>query len=312
MGYVTNSQLNTLISKIDSTFAKRKEAVTSIEIQELTADGSTIPQDGQYIVVTYVSGTKEYVHLEGGVLTSDITSTVNVGAIEQNMVVPKGMTLQQFAEKLLVQALPPAVSLSATLSDGLNAKEVREKGVPIDATIEATVSKKSNDIQTVVWENGIVATETNVIADTKVYTKSKTGIAETTKFVVKATDIKGKVGTGTLTLTFVDPIRILSLNEDITTDSITETDILAGEKLLKTKGKNKITMTLVQEKLGIAYPSEYGALTKISDVANNLNILTGFSSKTIDIITESGTVEYLVYVAVTPSVITDKEIEYEW
>ena len=77
MAYITETQVNqkitALIQKIDNNFAKKKDAVTKIELLDLVAPlPSGVTDEGKYIVVTYVDhvdGTnehKEYIKLEVG------------------------------------------------------------------------------------------------------------------------------------------------------------------------------------------------------------------------------------------------------
>ena len=75
--YLTEQQINaklvTLVQKVDTNFAKKKDAITKIELLDLVAPlPSGVTDEGKYIVVTYVdhvNGTnehKEYIKLEVG------------------------------------------------------------------------------------------------------------------------------------------------------------------------------------------------------------------------------------------------------
>ena len=75
--YLTEQQINaklvSLAQRVDSTFAKKKDAITKIELLDLVAPlPSGVTDEGKYIVVTYVDhvdGTnehKEYIKLEVG------------------------------------------------------------------------------------------------------------------------------------------------------------------------------------------------------------------------------------------------------
>ena len=247
------------------------------------------------------------------VTTADIVSNVTCGAIKPNSRVKSGSSLQSCMEQLLVEALAPSVSISAVISDGQTATTVREKGVPVNATsINATVTKKTSDIKSVVWSGGIVHTESSPSTSTKTYTQSKTGIEETTTFTVTATDIDGRVGKNSLTLTFVDAMRKLIIDGNKTIDVVTEDDILACDKLLKTKATFTESYTVDGLKIGLAYPSSYGNLTQIVDVANNSNIISGFKTTTMNITTESGVVEYNIYLGGSNSVVDNCQIKYVW
>ena len=247
------------------------------------------------------------------VTTADIVSNVTCGAIKPNSRVKSGSSLQSCMEQLLVEAVAPSVSISAVISDGQTATTVREKGVPVNATsINATVTKKTSDIKSVVWSGGIVHTESSPSTSTKTYTQSKTGIEETTTFTVTATDMDGRVGKNSLTLTFVDAMRKLIIDGNKTIDVVTEDDILACDKLLKTKATFTESYTVDGLKIGLAYPSSYGNLTQIVDVANNSNIISGFKTTTMNITTESGVVEYNIYLGGSNSVVDNCQIKYVW
>lgn len=247
------------------------------------------------------------------VTTADIVSNVTCGAIKPNSRVKSGSTLQSCMEQLLVEAVAPSVSISAVISDGQTATTVREKGISVNATsINATVTKKTSDIKSVVWSGGIVHTESSPTTSTKTYTQSKTGIKETTTFTVTATDVDGRVGKNSLTLTFVDAMRKLIIDGNKTIDVVTEDDILACDKLLKTKATFTESYTVDGLKIGLAYPSSYGNLTQIVDVANNSNIISGFKTTTMNITTESGIVEYNIYLGGSNSVVDDCQIKYVW
>ena len=245
--------------------------------------------------------------------TADIVSNVTCGAIKPNSRVKSGSSLQSCMEQLLVEAVAPSVSISAVISDGQTATTVREKGVPVNATsINATVTKKTSDIKSVVWSGGIVHTESSPSTSTKTYTQSKTGIEETTTFTVTATDIDGRVGKNSLTLTFVDAMRKLTIDGNKTIDVVTEDDILACDKLLKTKATFTESYTVDGLKIGLAYPSSYGNLTQIVDVEDNSNIISGFKTTTMNITTESGVVEYNIYLGCSNSVVDNCQIKYVW
>ena len=75
--YLTEQQINaklvTLVQKVDTNFAKKKDTVTKIELLDLVAPlPSGVTDEGKYIAVTYVDhvdGTnehKEYIKLEVG------------------------------------------------------------------------------------------------------------------------------------------------------------------------------------------------------------------------------------------------------
>lgn len=245
-------------------------------------------------------------------VTSEIKSSVDCGAINTGKVIPVGTTLQSALEMLLVKEESPSVVLTLSVSDGQSYTTVREKGTPVDVTINALVTKKSYDINNVEWVKGVVATEI-ASADTNTYTRTLNNIEDTTTITCKATDINGLVGSATKTMKFVNPVYNPIITGDVEIDTITEADILNGSKLLYEKGEFTSVINANAQKVVWSFPAEYGELKSIKDVKNNLELLSGYNKTTIDVTMIDGTVvPYYVYVPVLESTITDFTFKLTW
>lgn len=77
-----------------------------------------------------------------------------------------------------------------------------------------------------------------------------------------------------------------------TTNTLTETEIIALTKKLETKGNKTVNYTTNQSYMVFAYPKSYGAISSVID-QNGFNVTDSFTQSTITV----GTVEYYVYIS---------------
>lgn len=75
-----------------------------------------------------------------------------------------------------------------------------------------------------------------------------------------------------------------------TTNTLTETEIIALTKKVETKGNKTVNYTTSQSYMVFAYPKSYGAISSVVD-KNGFNVTDSFTQSTITV----GTVEYYVY-----------------
>lgn len=248
----------------------------------------------------------------GATLEKDIPSGVSMGMVNVGTKLTKGTTFTEVIEKLLTVENPPKVTLTASsISDAQSVSAIREKGVGIDVSYKAIITKGTHNVVSVNWTGGIVASETTT---TGTFTRSITGMKDTTTVTVTAKDTVNKSVSAKVTFTFVNPIYVGKVSKDITIDTITEDDIFAGDKLLRTKGTNNFNITTSLERIFIAYPSSYGALAKIVETSTNQNIIDVYKSKDISTINPStGIAEtYTVYLANVENVVDDMNFTYSW
>lgn len=251
---------------------------------------------------------------EGGdaKLTKDITANVSAGAIGVNTKLAKDLDFTSFVEKLLCKDESPAVNVVVTCSDSKSYDVVRERGVGIDVTAKATVTKKSYDIKSGSWTTPSTIVET-VSTTGGTYTRSFTNISDTATFTFKAVDTKNLTGSNAKKITFVDPMYCSLVNLNIDTANITADDVTNGTKLLKVKGTFDYVVTANAEKVVWAIPKSYGNLASIKDTKNGLELITGYETVEINITTVDGTsVPYIVYVPVLESTITDFNYRLSW
>ena len=299
-----------------------------LELKNLLTDDKYNWVTQHYDKLTYntTTGNLEYDGVPiGASITEDIKATVACGAVKVGDVIPTGMSLTEFAKKLLLQELAPKVTITST---DPYANTYYERGIAINPTLTIKVEKVNPtdaDIKNITLTStptdstfDMVDNTPNVSSNTitKVVTMS-----DTTSFTVKGTNVIDKVGSKTATFTFVDPIYYGSLPQTLDVTTVTETDVLGGIKELllvdTTNGNltNKMskTMTVSMEKIYIAYPKSYGALKSIKDVANGFELLTGFEQCEIDVTTVDGTVvTYYCYMGVVRSNVTDFATNFVW
>ena len=289
--YLTEQQINaklvTLVQKVDTNFAKKKDAITNIELLDLVAPlPSGVTDEGKYIVVTYVDhveGTnehKEYIKLEVG-------SEGGTG---------EGLTTEQ-AQQLITayeHSQTPHVSaddIPTNISDLTNDSGfITSSDLP---TVPTKVSDLENDrgYLTSIPEEYITETELNAKGYltshqdiSGLQTKTDDNLATTSKEVVGAiNEVKSSV----------DGITVPTKTSDLTNDSgfitlipseyITETE-------LETKGylTEHQSLTDYAKKTDIPDVSSFitsddlpTVPTKVSELTNDSNFITSIPEEYI-------------------------------
>lgn len=241
------------------------------------------------------------------VTTTDVTATVECGAIKVGDKVKAATNLQGVVEQLLIKEEAPAVVLTVTMSDGNTYDTIREKGVSVTATCKATVTKKSYNVKTVQWTSGIIATESSVLESGGTYTRTL-NMTNTTTVTCKATDVNNLVGSASKPFTFVNPIYVSYIDETIDNMTITEDLITGGTKILKKKATFSQPIVSANKKVCFAYDSSYGNLTSIKDTKNGFENIDSFIKSSLNITTADGTVvTYYVYLMDAPVTIYESD-----
>ena len=126
------------------------------------------------------------------------------------------------------------------------------------------------------------------LADETVRTATyNTDISSNKTFTLTANDGKNNVSKS-ISYTFVSPY----FTGVSTTNTLTETDIIALTKKVETKGNKTINYTTSQSHMIFAYPKSYGAIKSVID-QNGFNVTDSFTQNTV---TVNG-VNYYVYVS---------------
>ena len=124
------------------------------------------------------------------------------------------------------------------------------------------------------------------LADETVRTATyNTDISSNKTFTLSANDGKNNVSKS-ISYTFVSPYY----TGVSTTNTLTETDVIALTKKVEAKGNKTINYTTSQSYMVFAYPSSYGAIKSVID-QNGFNVTDSFVRNTVTV----NSVEYYVY-----------------
>ena len=204
-----------------------------------------------------------------------------------------GMTTHEILAKLLFPYIAPVVNVSCSPNGGMY-----EKGdIQTVSNVAVSVVKKSEEIAKIEILDGntIIATQEDesIINGGTFNYPIDVKINSDKKLAIKITDSLGKtVLCATNQFSFVYPYYIGVCNEDA---EINEELILGLNKKIEAKGNKTINYTTNNQKMIIAYPVEYGTISKIYD-ANNFDITSSFKCNTISVTGLDGVAQnYYVY-----------------
>jgi hypothetical protein len=203
------------------------------------------------------------------------------------------MTTHEILAKLLFPYIAPVVNVSCSPNGGMY-----EKGdIQTVSNVAVSVVKKSEEIAKIEILDGntIIATQEDesIINGGTFNYPIDVKINSDKKLTIKITDSLGKtVLCATNQFSFVYPYYIGVCNEDA---EINEELILGLNKKIEAKGNKTINYTTNNQKMIIAYPVEYGTISKIYD-ANNFDITSSFKCNTISVTGLDGVAQnYYVY-----------------
>lgn len=227
-----------------------------------------------------------------GEYTNTSPTTSAVGGI------PKGTTFEKKTiQEVLDMLLYPYVKFSCSFSTSPNGG-VFEKGQEVTVTSgTVNVTLGSVPIEKIeIYDGSTLITSVNNVVDTNTFTLSQT-VYTNKSFSAKVTDAKGETSTvNSGTFTFVDPYYVGVVSPSATINS---TLIKSLTKKIETKGNKTYEISMDQQKAVIAYPSDYGSLTKIYDV-NNFDVTETFEKTTLQV----NNTNYNVYVLSVPATST--------
>lgn len=205
------------------------------------------------------------------------------------------MTIKQMFDKILYPYVAPKLTCTTTPSGG-----VFECGdTKTITTVTANITKGSRDITKIEAFNGSKSLGT--VADVKPNggSQSVTGLSESiiTNSTIKVTitDADNKQYSANATaFTFVYPYYWGTLEASETPD---EAKVKAMTKVIQAKGTKTFTYNTDNQKMVIAYPKSYGALSKITD-PNNFTVTDTFTRTELKITgLDEQAVDYYVYTA---------------
>lgn len=210
-------------------------------------------------------------------LQEDLTATVEIGTVTTGKKYTKGTPIENIIRDMLIKTEAPKVVLSlnpvATIYDIVTEK--------IDSIIlKAVITKKTFNVKKAEFfldDTLIHSAEVDAAGGTLNFTfNPETPIQKTCVFKVVATDAEGNKGESKITVSFVGNSYYGVIDPDIGEPS--EAQVKALSKKLKIT-KDYVFKNIICDynKVCYAYPKEFGALTSIKDVENNVNYTNSFT-----------------------------------
>lgn len=277
--------------------------INDLSINQLVYDTDEILAKINSIDVSTGDVTLEIIHANtsGGsgdaFLTEDITSTVTVGAAPANTLFKKDTTFTEFAKKILLKEVAPAVIFTATNS-GLKEVGTLVSGSTLTTNITGLGTSTITSIE--FYEGANLLDTQPYVSGTNSYSYNYTNtITSDTTFKTiihyKKSDGIASTTTQTKSINFI----YASYYGVVSSLTPTEIDIKALNKSIKnTKALTYNNITANDERFCYAYPKSFGALTSIKD-ANNFEYIDSYVMSTIQI----DSIDYYLYVLEDP--ITD-------
>lgn len=234
----------------------------------------------------------------------------------------KDKTLHEILNDLLFPYVKPAV---ATPTRVPNTTAALEKGDDqVVTSVSAKITKKSKSIVKVELYKGseLIATKEgddlpNITTSGTTVTFSNLSVAvpsSSVTFTVKAIDADGGSTTSGASAgwTFVYPYFYGVCAGDKTAATLTEADIEAMTKDIKSKGEKSYTYTTNNQKMVIAYPKAHGVLKKALD-PNGFDYLGDYDRAELSITGLDGTAQaYYVYAQKAPSFVTSFTMKFQY
>ena len=284
--------INRTISLVKDNFAKKNMTVTNVELVNKVVPPDT--EKKNYLKITYVDdGEKGQTHVVYNKInidlgsgsgdtgaTADWVTNITVGGLNTNTDLTDMTSLE-----ILKAMTKKYVNASATVVWS-QANTVLEQGTSFDLNVTVKSFKNGDyPVDKVELYRDNVKVEEKVATGTVNFTTIN-NIASNTKIEVKLYDTNGVVSTiSTKSYVFTYPTFVG--NSAIIP---TETEVLATNKLVRTKAVLTQSYTANNEYLIFASPKSFGALTSIKD-PNNFENLGSFIR--LDLTVNS--VDYYVY-----------------
>lgn len=243
-----------------------------------------------------------------GSLTEDLTATVDIGSVTSGKKYVKGTSLESIIKDMLIKVESPSVSIS--LNPATTVYDIIEEQVESIELI-ATVIKKTYAIAKVEFFVGgeSVHTTTEGVATGGTfkftYTPS-TPIKTNTTFKATVTDVEGRQGNSSKSITFVGKSYYGTVGSTIT--SPTEADIkdLEGTVLKTSKAFEQQNIVTDYGKVLYAYPKSFGELTSIRDEKNNITYTGSFTKYELKV----DGIDYLAYMQTDASKAANVTLKY--
>lgn len=283
---------------------ERRQTEVLIRKGEDGSDGISIENvfinEDRHLIIEYSDGNEMdagYIDTSD-VLLEDLTPTVAIGSVLPNRTYVKGTPIEHIIRDILIKTESPAITIGITPSRTVY-DIVTEKIDEI--TISCKATKKTYDIEKIDFYVGstLVTTKKDGVTSggnfSYVYTPD-TPIKSNTTFKVEVTDVQGNKTSSSTSVSFVGNSYYGFVDPTIGTPS--EAIIKSLNKELKTS-KGYVYKNIICEynKVVYAYPTDFGALSSIKDVPNNINYTASFSRTSLLV----DGISYYVYTQTDPS-----------
>lgn len=242
-------------------------------------------------------------------------TTEAVGGIEVGYVPPvDGISVKEFLYNMTHPFVYPTISMQLETADGVFEKNTSKtlSKIVLTSTDGTKVAFEENNPS--IFVAGVQLTDptdkVTISVDKKTYTRElaspivMNGTVD--KKVVAKVELNGKEISTEKSYEFIYPFYAASLTGNIVSE-YNNTLFVDSNKILTKKSNQVVSYTHANKVMAFAYPSEYGALSKIVD-QNGFDITGTFSATTF----MHGSVSFRVYCTTTPNTLTGFNVTFKF
>ena len=245
----------------------------------------------------------------GAKLELPLTVSNPVGSATTGKTYAKGIKLESVIRDMLIKEEAPSLTLN--LSPNKTLYDVVEETVS-NVTMTAIVAKKTFNLSKIEFYVNNVLKDTQIISADGTYAYiASFSPATNTNFTLKAIVYDSKAGTPlsttkSVTVKFVGKSYFGTIDDSAGEPTAAIIKALQNKTLKDVKKLLYSHITMDYGKVVYAYPSSFGALTKISDEKNNINYTDSFTRTTV---TVDG-ISYFCYTQTESSASSDVELTF--
>ena len=242
-------------------------------------------------------------------------TTEAVGGIEVGYVPPvDGISVKEFLYNMTHPFVYPTISMQLETADGVFEKNTSKtlSKIVLTSTDGTKVAFEENNPS--IFVAGVQLTDptdkVTISVDKKTYTRElaspivMNGTVD--KKVVAKVELNGKEISTEKSYEFIYPFYAASLTGNIVSE-YNNTLFVDSNKILTKKSNQVVSYTHANKVMAFAYPSEYGALSKIVD-QNGFDITGTFSAATF----MYGSVSFRVYCTTTPNTLSGFNVTFKF
>ena len=242
-------------------------------------------------------------------------TTETVGGIEVGYVPPvDGISVKEFLYNMTHPFVYPTISMQLETADGVFEKNTSKtlSKIVLTSTDGTKVAFEENNPS--IFVAGVQLTDptdkVTISVDKKTYTRElaspivMNGTVD--KKVVAKVELNGKEISTEKSYEFIYPFYAASLTGNVVSE-YNNTLFVDSNKILTKKSNQVVSYTHANKVMAFAYPSEYGALSKIVD-QNGFDITGTFSATTF----MYGSVSFRVYCTTTPNTLSGFNVTFKF